>query len=50
MNDPILELARYPVIPEELLHRSRVVSNRLAALALWPRAAVIAEVGVALGS
>ena len=50
MTNPILEPARYPPIPQILLRRSRVVSNRLAALTLWPHNSVIAEVGVALGS
>ncbi len=49
MSNPILDPASYPRIPKELLRHSRVVSDRLAALAFWPRNAVIAEVGVALG-
>jgi hypothetical protein len=49
VTSSVLDLARYPPLPEALLRHSRVVSNRLAALALWPQDAVIAEVGVALG-
>jgi hypothetical protein len=49
MTSSVLDLARYPPIPELLLCNSRVLPNRLAALALWPQGAVIAEVGVALG-
>ena len=42
-------MRRYPRLPERLLLRSRVISNRWDALALWPRDAVIVEVGVGLG-
>ena len=48
LRNPVLDPARYPVLPEELLRHARVVPNRLAALSLWPKDAVIAEVGVAL--
>ncbi|WP_188607748.1 class I SAM-dependent methyltransferase [Chelatococcus reniformis] len=48
-DNSVLDLRRYPVLPESHLRRSRVVSDRNAALALWPKNAVIAEVGVALG-
>ena len=43
------DFSRYPKIPAELLRNARVLPDRLAALPLWPKEAVIAEVGVALG-
>jgi len=49
MTNPVLDTQRYPVLPAALLEPARVLPDRLAALALWPREAVIAEVGVALG-
>lgn len=49
MTNSVLDPVRYPVLSEAHLRHARVVSNRLAALTLWPRDAVIAEVGVALG-
>ena len=49
MTNPVLDPARYPVLPTALLEPARVVPHRVAALTLWPKDAVIAEVGVALG-
>ncbi len=49
MTNSVLDPVRYPVLSEAHLRHARVVPNRLAALTLWPRDAVIAEVGVALG-
>jgi hypothetical protein len=49
MTNPVLDPARYPVLPEALLQNARLMPSRLAALALWPQDAVIAEIGVALG-
>lgn|GEM_PF-1865148 len=43
------DLSRYPRIPNHLLVGSQVLADRWAALPLWPKDAVIAEVGVALG-
>lgn len=43
------DLSRYPRLPDHLLANARVVANRLAALPLWPKNAVIAEIGVGLG-
>ena len=49
MSNPVLAPERYPPLPDALLKRARVISNRVAALSLWPQPAVIAEVGVGLG-
>jgi hypothetical protein len=49
MAHPVLAPERYPPLPDALLRRARVVSSRVAALALWPVDAAIVEVGVGLG-
>jgi hypothetical protein len=43
------DLSRYPILPAELVANARVIHNRWAGLPLWPKDAVIAEVGVAQG-
>jgi hypothetical protein len=43
------DLSRYPRIPEHLLANARVIADRWQGLHLWPKDAVVAEVGVALG-
>jgi hypothetical protein len=49
LTKSVNDFSRYPKIPGELLGAARVLPDRLAALPLWPKDAVIAEVGVALG-
>jgi hypothetical protein len=49
LDRSVNDLTRYPQIPAALLGQARVVADRWAALPLWPKGAVIAEVGVALG-
>lgn len=49
MTESVNDYARYPRLPGELLRNARVMPDRVAALDLWPRDAVIAEIGVALG-
>jgi hypothetical protein len=43
------DLSRYPRIPEHLLANARVVADRWQGMMLWPKEAVVVEVGVALG-
>jgi len=45
VNDP----SRYPKLPAELLRNARILPDRIEAFPLWPRDAVIAEIGVAFG-
>lgn len=49
MTRSVNDFSRYPLIPSELLANARVLQNRSAALQLWPKNAVIAEVGVGFG-
>lgn len=49
MTRSVVDASRYPKLPAELLEHARLLPDRRAALPLWPRAAVIAEVGVAAG-
>jgi hypothetical protein len=49
VSTSVNDFSRYPKLPAELLCNARVLPDRLAALPLWPKDAVIAEIGVALG-
>jgi hypothetical protein len=49
LTDSVNDYSRYPRLPEGLLWNARLLPDRVAALSLWPKGAVIAEIGTALG-